>query len=138
MARIAKSLLKDLPLKLQDPSVKSRVNLLTAIKDSLSKPDENVPEDESVPAELAAKSLAKILPLVFPRYLDSKSRIVTLQLVEVLLDKHAETTCKVFAASLFDNFSSWTNIVPSIYLVRIAIFALQWTSMIIGSASKKE
>ena len=140
MARIAKSLLsKDLPLKLQDPSVKSRVNLLTAIKDSLSVPNENISEEESVPAELAAKSLAKILPsLVFPRYLDSKSRIATLQLVEVLLDKHAETTCKVFAASLFDNFSSWTNIVPSIYLVRIAIFALQWISLIIDSASKKE
>ena len=138
MARIAKSLLKDLPLKLQDSSVKSRVNLLSAIKHSLSNPDEKVSEEESVPNELAAKSLAKILPLVFPRYLDAKSRNVTLQLIEVLLDKHAETTCKVFASSLFDNFSSWANNVPSLYLVRIALFAMQWTSLIINAASKKE
>ena len=138
MARISKSLLKDLPLKLQDSSVKNRVNLLSEIKKNLSNPDENLSEEESVPAELAAKSLAKILPLVFPRYLDDKSRFATLNLIEVLVEKHAEITCKVFAASLFDNFSGWTNIVPSVYLVKIALFALQWTVLIINSTTKKE
>lgn len=137
MSTIPKSILKDLPLKLQDSSVKNRVELLQTIKDALSK-DEKTSGEDTVPSELAAKSLAKVLPLVFPRYFDGKSRHAVICLVQVILDKHFDASFKVFSASLLDYFSSWKEIVPSLYLVKIALFGLQWTSMIIAKASEKE
>ena len=135
MSTFPKSLLKDLPLKLQNASVKNRVELLTNLTNNFVNPEE---EDEKVPADLAAKSLAKILTLVLPRYSDAKSRAATLKLIQVLLEKHLENVSKVFASSLSEYFSSWAQIIPSLYLVKIALFGLQWTSMIIQAALQKE
>ena len=136
MSTVPKSLLKDLPLKLQSASVKDRVELLNSIKNALE--TESSSEDESVPAELAAKSLAKVLPLVLPRYSDNKSRWTVIQLVRTLLDRYAEATFKVFCGSLNEALSAWKTIVPSLSLVKTAIFALQWSTVLVTSAWKKE
>ena len=137
MSTVPKSLLKDLPLKLQSASVKDRVELLNSIKNALET-DSKSEDENSVPAELAAKSLAKVLPLVLPRYSDNKSRWAVIQLVQTLLDRYAEATFKVFCASLQEALSAWKIIVPSLSLVKTALFALQWTSVLITSAWKKE
>ena len=135
MSTVPKSLLKDLPLKLQSASVKDRVELLNSIQKALETEDKT---EENVPAELAAKSLAKVLPLVLPRYVDNKSRFAVIHLVQTLLDKHAEATFKVFCVSLQDALSGWKNIVPSLSLVKTAIFALQWNTVLITTSWKKE
>ena len=135
MSTVPKSLLKDLPLKLQSASIKDRVELLNSIRKALE--TESKSEDD-VPAELAAKSLAKVLPLVLPRYADNKSRFAVIKLVETLLQTHAEATFKVFCASLQETLSGWKSIVPSLSLVKTAIFALQWTTVLISTSWKKE
>ena len=135
MSTVPKALLKDLPLKLQSASVKDRVELLNSIQKALETEDKT---EENVPAELAAKSLAKVLPLVLPRYGDNKSRFAVINLVQTLLDKHAEATFKVFCGSLQDALSGWKSIVPSLSLVKTAIFALQWNTVLITTSWKKE
>ena len=137
MATIPKSILKDLPLKLQDSSVKNRLELLSTLTEALVS-NEPCKAEDSVPSELAAKSLAKILPIILPRYLDNKSRNATLKLIKVLLDKYLDSTFKVFAGSLAEYFSSWKEIVPTLYLVKIAVFGLQWSALIIEKACQKE
>ena len=136
MSTVPKSLLKDLPLKLQSASVKDRVELLNSIQKALETEDKS--EDENVPAELAAKSLAKVLPLVLPRYGDNKSRFAVINLVQTLIDKYAEATFKVFCVSLQDALSGWKSIVPSLSLVKTATFALQWNTVLMTTSWKKE
>lgn len=131
---IGKSILKDLPLKLQDASIKARVDLLTTLRSAFEIEQEN---EDTVPSELAAKSLAKILPMVLPRYMDAKSRQAILELLKVLLKHHTEATGKVLSQSLNDTFSCWANIVPSLFSVKVAMFALQWTSQVIHSFMEK-
>ena len=133
---IPKSLLKDLPLKLQESKVKFRAELLKSIESAI-KSSECYDED-SVPAELAAKSLAKVLPLVIPRYSDSRSRGAVLELVHALLEHHLEATLKVFTSSLFDAFATWSTIIPTVSLSKTALFGLQWSSLVIKSAQDKE
>ena len=137
MTTVPKSLLKDLPLKLQHSSRKPRLELLNSISEAFK----NVPSDKSgedtVPSELAAKSMAKILPMVLPRYLDNKSRKAMCQLIQTLMESHPETVFKVLSSSLFETFSSWASIYPSLYLVKISIAGLQWSLILTSTAMSK-
>ena len=136
MTTIPKSLLKDLPLKLQESGRKNRLELLNSITDAF-KTNESKDED-CVPSELAAKSLAKILPLVLPRYADNQSRHAMSRLIQVLVDLHPESVIKVLSTSTFESFSSWANIFPTLYSVKIAIAGFQWTLILSNKALEKE
>jgi hypothetical protein len=144
MAMIPKSLLKDLPLKLQDSRVSSRVSLLTQIRESFfpenlekNPGNDGGGDSDGILPELAAKGLAKVLPVVLPRYMDDKSRHVAFQLVETLMTKHGDVVFKPLLASLNEIFGPWATIYPTIYLAKISIAALQWTSVMAIEAVKQ-
>lgn len=136
MSTIPKSLLKDLPLKLQESSRKNRLELLNSISKAFKNASEKT-DEESVPAELAAKSLAKILPMVLPRYMDNPSRMAMNELIQIIVEKHPESVIKILTASLSESFSSWSSIYPSLYSAKIAIAGLQWTLILANEATKK-
>lgn len=142
MATISKSLLKDLPVRLQDSSVKCRVEFLTSIKNELQNgvaaaAENDGQEVDAVPAELAVKFLAKNLPMVLPRFVDNKSRTAALDLLKTCLEKFPETSVKSFSASLHETLAPWANsIFPTVYLAKIAIYGLQWMTLIVLQAAK--
>ena len=136
MSTIPKSLLKDLPLKLQESSRKNRLELLNSISKAFKNASEKT-DEESVPSELAAKSLAKILPMVLPRYMDNPSRMAMNELIQIIVEKHPESVIKILTVSLSESFSSWSSIYPSLYSAKIAIAGLQWTLILANEASKK-
>ena len=137
MTTVPKSLLKDLPLKLQHSSRKPRLELLNSISEAFKNVSSDKSGEDTVPSELAAKSMAKILPMVLPRYLDNKSRKAMCQLIQALMESHPETVFKVLSSSLFETFSSWASIYPSLYLVKISIAGLQWSLILTSTAMSK-
>ena len=136
---VPKSLLKDLPLKLQNSSRKPRLELLYSISEAFKNvsSESDKSGEDTVPSELAAKSMAKILPMVLPRYLDNPSRRAMCQLIQTLMEIHPETVFKVLSMSLFETFSSWASIYPSLYLVKISIAGLQWSLILTSTAMSK-
>ena len=139
MTTVPKSLLKDLPLKLQHSSRKPRLELLNSISEAFKNvsSESDKSGEDTVPSELAAKSMAKILPMVLPRYLDNPSRRAMCQLIQTLMEIHPETVFKVLSMSLFETFSSWASIYPSLYLVKISIAGLQWSLILTSTAMSK-
>ena len=134
---VPKSLLKDLPLKLQNSSRKPRLELLYSISEAFKNVSSDKSGEDTVSSELAAKSMAKILPMVLPRYLDNPSRRAMCQLIQTLMEIHPETVFKVLSMSLFETFSSWSSIYPSLYLVKISIAGLQWSLILTSTAMSK-
>ncbi len=144
VAMVPKSLLKDLPIRLEASSVSARTTLLDDLRrafDSDGKPaaDQNGEGGGGgdVPAEMAAKGLSRILPNVLIRYNDSKSRTAAFSLLQTITKRFPEECFKPLVATLHDIFASWNSIHPTLPLTKVALAALSWTSVIAANGHSK-
>ena len=124
---VPKTLLKDLPVRLQASSVSVRTSLLTDIRNALEQND-NL-EEGGVPNEMAAKGLARVLPMVLPRYFD-KSRRAAQELMETVMTKYPEECFKPLITALWEIFGPWGSIHPTASLAKVAVAGLQWCAIV--------
>lgn len=86
-----------------------------------------------LPANYGKRSSCRILPLVLPRFRDGPSRFHAHQLIKLLLLESPAVASRFLTLSLWDAFSRWADLVPSVASAKTALAALQWTAAIYRS-----
>ena len=123
------SCLKDLPQRLQTPSLKVRRSIFGDLTDLVTTTDL---------AENIIKGVCKVLSVTILRYQDAASRTLVLDFVKVLFHKYPSTVAKTVHATILDSLGGWRNTTPTKSLAKPSLAALAWSCAVTDENSLKD
>ncbi|XP_025837277.1 eIF-2-alpha kinase activator GCN1 [Agrilus planipennis] len=121
--------LKDLPIKIQNSSLKQRREVFNKIQNVLS---------HSAINESIVKGICKAAQITLPRYHDSESQLLVKNLLISLIEIHPEWSIKNLTPVLGDIASQYRNSVSTKFVSHVALSGLNWACILITNGWKKD
>ena len=112
------SCLKDLPQRLQTPSLNIRKSIFHDLTDMINTCD--LPDN-------IIKGICKVLGVTIMRYQDDQSRTLVLDFIKVMSAKFPAVVCKAIHMTISDNIGAWKNTTATKSLSKPCLAALGWS-----------